>query len=378
MATLASTLYEKNLFYQQLSFKWRSFFHLKNLLRDVYSRSSISLSPKAKLVVALCVADLLDFVCGWLIYNSIQNNPELGQKIMKMISNYTITLLHWTHDLIIWIMGVPGGLKLNTPLNHFLGTRFIVILNLWHYFYSDFIAMYLDSLITILFSLLPFGLTLFLTAVHDFLKFLHLCLICFFVLTSRTVGLQISAIQSLARLFMGRKWNVLKKRVDSCDYDTNQLLVGTIMFTTLLFLLPTTGVYFVLFLLLRLMQFAVQLVLRTSAVLVNNVTVSAWNYFHSTLKDEPLTRLKLIQRFDVDGPRDEAGRVEAHIKFVLNGREHTVDELRSMINATPVESILEQLKQDNSWFRNDSSECNEQCFTHPMLDWLGTTPRNLY
>lgn len=63
----------------------------------------------------------------------------------------------------------------------------------------------------------------------------------------RLYSLQVRALSSLWRLFRGKKWNVLRQRVDSVQYDIDQLFVGTLLFTILLFLLPTTGLYYVVF-----------------------------------------------------------------------------------------------------------------------------------
>ena len=48
-------------------------------------------------------------------------------------------------------------------------------------------------------------------------------------------------------LFIGKKWNTLRNRIDSCDYDLDQLLLGTILFTLLTFLFPTVVVYYATF-----------------------------------------------------------------------------------------------------------------------------------
>lgn len=40
---------------------------------------------------------------------------------------------------------------------------------------------------------------------------------------------------------------MLRDRLDSCEYDLDQLLLGTIFFTMLFFLMPTVVVYYVLF-----------------------------------------------------------------------------------------------------------------------------------
>lgn len=40
---------------------------------------------------------------------------------------------------------------------------------------------------------------------------------------------------------------MLRNRIDSCDYDLDQLLLGTILFTLLFFLLPTVLVFYITF-----------------------------------------------------------------------------------------------------------------------------------
>ena len=60
--------------------------------------------------------------------------------------------------------------------------------------------------------------------------------------------LQVCALASLWRLFRGKKWNVLRRRVDSTSYDVDQLFLGTLLFSILLFLVPTTALFYVVFL----------------------------------------------------------------------------------------------------------------------------------
>lgn len=63
----------------------------------------------------------------------------------------------------------------------------------------------------------------------------------------RLYHLQAYTLSSLWRLFRGKKWNVLRLRVDSALYNIDQLCVGTLLFTVLLFLLPTTLLYYFVF-----------------------------------------------------------------------------------------------------------------------------------
>ena len=62
-------------------------------------------------------------------------------------------------------------------------------------------------------------------------------------------------LQYLIQLFspasIGRRYNVLRNRTDPWDYDIDQLLLGTILFTLAAHLFPTILVYYALFALVR-------------------------------------------------------------------------------------------------------------------------------
>ncbi len=64
---------------------------------------------------------------------------------------------------------------------------------------------------------------------------------------SRLYNLQMKGLTSLWRLFRGKKWNPLWGRVDSFAFNVNQLIIGTLLFTILLFLLPTTILFYGVF-----------------------------------------------------------------------------------------------------------------------------------
>uniref|UniRef100_A0A0N5AWU4 7TM_GPCR_Srx domain-containing protein n=1 Tax=Syphacia muris TaxID=451379 RepID=A0A0N5AWU4_9BILA len=55
------------------------------------------------------------------------------------------------------------------------------------------------------------------------------------------------AVCSLWRVFRGRKYNPLRKRVDSLQLDSRQLFIATLFFTILLFLYPTVIIYYLVF-----------------------------------------------------------------------------------------------------------------------------------
>ena len=81
----------------------------------------------------------------------------------------------------------------------------------------------------------------------DMLSILTLHIHSFYMASARIFNWQYTILLSLFQLFRGKKHNVLRKRIDSCDYDLDQLLLGTILFTLLFFLLPTVIVFYLTF-----------------------------------------------------------------------------------------------------------------------------------
>lgn len=77
-------------------------------------------------------------------------------------------------------------------------------------------------------------------------------------------------LSALWRLFLGRKYNPLRNRVDSCQYSHRQLFVGTLAFTILLFLLPTTTMYYAVFATLRLCLIAIDEILLKLKIMLQN------------------------------------------------------------------------------------------------------------
>lgn len=85
----------------------------------------------------------------------------------------------------------------------------------------------------------------------DLLSILTVHIYSFYLASARIFHWQLTILISLFHLFRGKKHNVLRNRIDSCDYDLDQLLVGTIVFCLLLFLLPTVVVFYLNFAIAR-------------------------------------------------------------------------------------------------------------------------------
>jgi len=105
------------------------------------------------------------------------------------------------------------------------------------------------------------GATLPLSLCSDLLSLSTFHIHCFYIASARMYSWQLSILMSLFHLFRGKKRNVLRNRIDSCDYELDQLLLGTILFTLISFLLPTVIVFYLTFALARMTIICIKAVL---------------------------------------------------------------------------------------------------------------------
>ncbi|XP_042230879.1 phosphatidylinositol N-acetylglucosaminyltransferase subunit Q-like isoform X2 [Homarus americanus] len=155
--------------------------------------------------------------------------------------------------LLQWLSGVPAGLKLNQPLTQALSAFFSYHVHLWR-LYLELADPLLRSLAWVLVWLGMCGASVQVAILSDLLDLATLHLYCFYVYGARIHMLQISLLGSQWRAFRGRKWNPLKQRVDSHDKGGHVSLtrvLTAVVFTLVIFLLPTTTIYYLVFVLLR-------------------------------------------------------------------------------------------------------------------------------
>lgn len=167
-------------------------------------------------------------------------------------------------------MGWPAGLKLNSNLSKFLGEMFLWLISVWTVLLSRCLAsMELVVRLVALSGLT--GFSSMLSLIIDLATAFTLHVYLFYLAASRIFSWTVRILNSLFHLFRGKKWNVLRERLDSADYDLDQLLLGTILFTLLMFIFPTVAVYYFLFLASHLAWTTVKLALRVALLVTNEV-----------------------------------------------------------------------------------------------------------
>ncbi|KAL9420990.1 hypothetical protein AB3S75_038538 [Citrus x aurantiifolia] len=213
---------------------------------DSRSQSCVEYAEKAALRKHSMWSSLaVDLLLGNLIGFSLLFNAESVCLWVSDFANDT------TNELLrtgcVWLMGVPAGFKLNTELAGVLGMISLNAIQIWStlWFFVDSLLVYLVKGLAILGIL--FGMTVPAALVRDMILLVTLHVSTLHWMISLLYSQQIQALAALWRLFRGRKCNPLRQRLDSYEYTVKQHIVGSLLFTPLLLLLPTTSVFYLFF-----------------------------------------------------------------------------------------------------------------------------------
>ncbi|KAL3534469.1 hypothetical protein ACH5RR_002930 [Cinchona calisaya] len=147
----------------------------------------------------------------------------------------------------VWLMGNPAGFKLNTELARVLGMISLNTIQIWSTMWSFMGSLFVPIAKAIAFCGIFFGFTSAAALIIDLISLVTRHIFILHWLLSLIYSQQIQALAALWRLFRGKKWNPLRLRLDSYDYTVEQHVVGSLLFTPLLLLLPTTSVFYTFF-----------------------------------------------------------------------------------------------------------------------------------
>ncbi|EME78005.1 uncharacterized protein MYCFIDRAFT_145266 [Pseudocercospora fijiensis CIRAD86] len=218
----------------------------------------------------------------WLVANDVIIGIALGSYIVEnvdyvaafMDSAVTSYSIEGLQQMLNWLMDYPAGLKLNNELATFLGDLFLWVIDYWNGCMSQ-LRPALPHVIRLIGISSFAGASLPISMFSDLLSLLTVHIYSFYIASARIYNWQLMIIISLFHLFRGKKRNVLRNRIDSCDYDLDQLLLGTILFTLLFFLLPTVAVFYATFAGARMTIIALKAALDTWLACLNHFPLFA-------------------------------------------------------------------------------------------------------
>ncbi|KAI8907236.1 N-acetylglucosaminyl transferase component-domain-containing protein [Gorgonomyces haynaldii] len=217
----------------------------------------------------------------WLIANDVILGIAIGATLVEFsdlfAETFSAILQHYDHqldDIMTWLLNWPGGLKLNSELSSFFGDLYRWMLFAWRY------TIETNASFIQLFLLLGgrcgvLGCTMILAILSDLITLSTLHLHLLYAVSCRIYYWQVSIMFSTFHLFQGRKYNPLRKRIDAAEYELDQTLIGAIIFTLLIFLLPTVGAYYLLFSIGRICVFMLLSVFEICLAILNHFPLFA-------------------------------------------------------------------------------------------------------
>lgn len=222
----------------------------------------------------------------WLIANDIilghaasvillQNKSELAHVGRELAEKYLLDSVLW---LLSWLDNWPAGLKLNTELSLFFSEAYSSLTGAWHMHGLVHVLSRLETVVAAMaLAGRLMGVTMALCMVQDLVSICTLHITVFYTLSFRTLRAFLYLLSALFDVFRGKKRNALRGgRLDDADYELDQLLLGTLLFTLVAFLLPTVYVYYLAFGLIRLGSVAFEVgLVGTCLGLLNHVPLFA-------------------------------------------------------------------------------------------------------
>ncbi|CAE7033604.1 DTX45 [Symbiodinium sp. CCMP2592] len=174
-------------------------------------------------------------------------------------------LHQWAYEvklvsLVTWLMGAPADFKLNRQLTSFAGQLFLSMFSLWGRWVlqallaaSGAIRMlwalhYVRSFDSVLFVFgFSLGLSGLVACVMDLIAIASLPLFVAYLGTCLCWKMATRSLYTLGLLFQGWKHNVLRSRIDHHNFDLDQLLIGVILLSIVVFLLPSLFMFYICF-----------------------------------------------------------------------------------------------------------------------------------
>ncbi|KDE06533.1 hypothetical protein MVLG_03182 [Microbotryum lychnidis-dioicae p1A1 Lamole] len=195
----------------------------------------------------------------WLIANDVivgiaiasfvcENHVVIGRGLGKLLR---MSNSAWLSKLLMWLNDWPGGIKLNYELASMFSTAFLWASTKWDGQIIAPLTTVMPELVYLVGASAYGGTTLFLSVTSDVLSLLTLHLFGFYIFATSLFRWHIALLRAVFNIFRGKRYNTLRHRVEPAVYETDQLLLGTILFMLAAFLFPTVLAFYLAFATIR-------------------------------------------------------------------------------------------------------------------------------
>lgn len=171
---------------------------------------------------------------------------------------------------IHWLLGFPAGFKPNENMGIFIGNIVLKVIEKWNFITVALIEVRLAIVVYVsIFGI--FGLSVQLAAVNDMLFLCSMWVFAIYSVIALSYHHCLQMMNSLYRLFRGKKFNVMRNRDDANNFSVSELFLGVMLITLCIFLLPTVAFfYYYAFLSIILSVLALQLCLIAAQTFLND------------------------------------------------------------------------------------------------------------
>lgn len=265
----------------QLDLRIKQFTYFPMQYLSIGERSTLNTFSKNEKLYASYMDYIRYYNTLWLIVNDYSFSLTVSAllRIHKhSIINFLMTFLNQIFiKKVFYLTNAlsqnPFGIKLNDELTKFLRDLFYWIIEFVDNTYFKFLTneITLSYIIDALYVLTYcFGVTFFIAFLIDYLTILTLHFKIFYKISYKLYRIQLKLLISLVYLFCGKKYNTLRDRIDNESYSLEVLLVGVLIFMILIFLMPTTIAFYLIYTFLQYIAKSLEIILMTVIMCFNH------------------------------------------------------------------------------------------------------------
>lgn len=152
------------------------------------------------------------------------------------------------HTQVKWLMSFPAGFKLNQNLTTVMGNFTLAALKFWCDLTSQhFSDLNHNMIFLIKFVSITCGMSVSIALIWDILNIYSFLLFFIYTIMAKLYNLNLKAIKTFFYIFRGLKSNIFSN-IDHNSHYSEQLLIGTILFTIFVLILPTITAFYINFL----------------------------------------------------------------------------------------------------------------------------------